>query len=180
MGRHRWRHLRIRDLADRYLRGHPSWDPLVQWYAVLYLIFFLLYSRALAWYEWYPADAVNFDGITISAGHKIQLTIIANTNKNGIVKIENHNTNQVVEKILSSKAPLCQKNAEWIVEDFMDNGVDVPFCDFGTVAFEGASATTTGGKKVSPLGAQVFIIEKNGEDMTSVKVSSDSVTISYQ
>ncbi|KAF8342496.1 peptidase A4 family-domain-containing protein [Amanita rubescens] len=133
-----------------------------------------------AWYEWYPADAVNFNDITISAGDVIQITITANTNTNGIVKIENHTTGQVVGEDLTSQSPLCLQNAEWIVEDFMNNGVDVPFCDFGTVQFVGASATTTSGKNVSPVGAQVFIIQKNGVDKTSVQVKANNITISYR
>jgi len=133
-----------------------------------------------AWYEWYPADAVNLNDITISAGDVIQLTITATTNKNGIVKIENHTKGQAVEQNLSSNSPLCQQNAEWIVEDFMNNGADVPFCDFGTVQFVNASATTTSGKNVSPDGAEVFIIQKNGVDKTSVQVKSNNVTISYK
>ncbi len=180
MGRHRWRHLRVCDLAGRYLREYPRWKALVQWYVVRYSSFFLLYSCALAWYEWYPADAVDFNDIAIRAGDRIQVTITTTTNTNGVVKIENHTTGQTVAQNVSSDSQLCQQNVEWIVEDFMNNGVDVPFCDFGTVQFEGASATTTNGKNVSPVGAQVFIIQKGGKDKTSVQVDSNNVTISYK
>ena len=34
-----------------------------------------------------------------------------------------------------SEGDLCEKNAEWIIEDFEEGGGQVQFADFGTVTF---------------------------------------------
>ena len=52
--------------------------------------------------------------------------------------IENTTTGQKVSKDLTSSAALCEENAEWIVEDYEENGALVPLANFGTVTFTGA------------------------------------------
>ncbi len=82
-------------------------------------------------------------------------------------------------KSLSSSYALCEQNAEWIVEDYTQGGGLVPLCDFGTVAFTNAYATTNSGSKVSPNGATVIDMKQNGKVLTSVTESSSGVTIKY-
>ncbi|KAH0826049.1 peptidase G1, partial [Lanmaoa asiatica] len=55
-----------------------------------------------AWYEWYPANANSFSGISISAGDIISLTVIAWTATSGNVTIGNISNDQVVTEILTS------------------------------------------------------------------------------
>jgi len=75
---------------------------------------------------------------------------------------------------------LCGENAEWIVEDFEENGGLVPFADFGTVVFTSATAVA-GGSTVTPGGdgATNIYIEQNNEQLTSTSISGDTVTVTY-
>lgn len=73
---------------------------------------------------------------------------------------------------------LQELNAEWIVEDFSSGGSLVPFADFGTVTFTGASASGSSGT-VTPSGATLIDIKQNGKVLTTSSVSGSSVTVEY-
>ncbi len=135
-------------------------------------------SAGLAWYEWYPAFAHNFN-LAINSGDVIKLTVTASSTTSGTAVIENLTSGQQVSKTLSSTHALCEQNAEWIVEDYEQGGSLVPFCDFGTVAFTNAYATTTSGSHITPNGATIIDIEQNNKVLTSVSENSNGVTISY-
>ncbi|KAF9241640.1 peptidase A4 family-domain-containing protein [Melanogaster broomeanus] len=115
-----------------------------------------------AWYEWYPAFAYDFSGISIAAGNVIKVTVTASSTKSGTAVIQNLSTGQTVSKALTSSHALCEANAEWIVEDFEQGGRMVPFANFGTVQFTSASASGPGGT-YSPSGATIIDIEQNGQ-----------------
>ncbi|GAD94734.1 aspergillopepsin, putative [Paecilomyces variotii No. 5] len=133
-----------------------------------------------AWYEWYPDYAYDFSGITISAGDVVTVTVDATSSSAGTATVENVSTGQTVTHSFSGERDkLCEYNAEWIVEDFESNGSLVPFADFGTVTFSGATATDDG-STVGPSGATILDIEQNNEVMTSVSVSGNEVIISYE
>jgi len=132
-----------------------------------------------AWYEWFPAFAFDFTGITISAGDVITTTVTATTTKSGKAVITNKSTGVTVTKSLTSTSALCQENAEWIVEDFEENGGLVAFADFGKVTFSSASATLATGGTLSPSGATTIDIEQNSKILTSVSTSSSGVTVTY-
>ncbi|EIW81881.1 hypothetical protein CONPUDRAFT_55157 [Coniophora puteana RWD-64-598 SS2] len=130
-----------------------------------------------AWYEWYPDYAYDFSGISFSAGDVVKLTVTASSTTSGTAVIENTTTGQTVTQDITSSSALCEENAEWIVEDFEENGSLVEFANFGTVTFTDAYATTSSGQ-VSPSGATAIDIEQNGSVLTSVTVGDD-VTIKY-
>ncbi|KAJ7508239.1 peptidase G1, partial [Mycena galericulata] len=132
-----------------------------------------------AWFEYFPAAATDFTGITISAGDTITLTATVMNATSGTVQIENLSTGVTVSKALTSSARLCQENAEWIVEDFEEDGSPVPFANFGTVNFTKAEATTSSGYKAGPNGAIIIDLEQDRKVITSVSTSSSGVTISY-
>lgn len=73
---------------------------------------------------------------------------------------------------------LQELNAEWIVEDFSSGGSLVPFANFGTVTFTGASASGSSGT-VTPSGATLIDIKQSGKVLTSSSVSGSSVTVKY-
>lgn len=73
---------------------------------------------------------------------------------------------------------LQELNAEWIVEDFSSGGSLVPFANFGTVTFTGASASGSSGT-VTPSGATLIDIKQNNKVLTSSSVSGSSVTVKY-
>ncbi|KAJ7209701.1 peptidase A4 family-domain-containing protein [Mycena pura] len=132
-----------------------------------------------AWFEYFPAFATDFSGITISAGNQIRLTATVSTATSGTVKIENLSTGVTVSKSLTSSAKLCQENAEWIVEDFEEGSSLVPFANFGTVTFSNAVATMVSGATTGPSGAVIIDLEQNNQVLTSVSTSSSSVTVEY-
>ncbi|KAF8673947.1 hypothetical protein AX14_005273 [Amanita brunnescens Koide BX004] len=132
-----------------------------------------------AWYEWYPDYAYDFSGITIAAGDVIKLTVTATSTTSGSAVIENLTTNQTVSKNLNSTSALCEENAEWIVEDYEENGKLVAFTDFGTVNFTNAYATTTSGSQISPNGATIIDIEQKGKVLTNVTETANGVIITY-
>ncbi|KAG6914936.1 hypothetical protein DXG01_014373 [Tephrocybe rancida] len=132
-----------------------------------------------AWYEWYPDYAYDFSGIPIKAGDVITITVTASTTKAGSAVITNKTTGKTVSKSLTSTAALCEENAEWIVEDFEEDGSLVPFANFGKVTFSSATATTTSGTTVGPSGSTIIDIQQSGKILTSVSTSSSGVTISY-
>lgn len=82
-------------------------------------------------------------GITISAGDTITVTVTATTTTAGTAVVKNVTKGtSVTHTFTSQSAALQELNAEWIVEDFESGGALVPFADFGTVTFTGATATT--------------------------------------
>ncbi|EPT03236.1 hypothetical protein FOMPIDRAFT_1022551 [Fomitopsis schrenkii] len=131
-----------------------------------------------AWYEWYPDYAYDFSGISFSAGDSVEVTVTATSTKAGTAKIENLTTGKTVSKSITSSSALCEQDAEWIVEDFEEDGSLVPFANFGTVTFSSASAGKSSGSS-GPSGATIIDIEQNSKVLTSVSTTSNSVTVSY-
>jgi len=131
-----------------------------------------------AWYEWFPDVSHDFSGISFSAGDSVQLTVTATSSTSGTAVIHNVSTGKSVSKSLTSSSALCQTNAEWIVEDFEEGSSLVPFADFGTVKFTGASAGTSAGS-VGPSGATLMDIKQNSDVLTSVSSTSSSVTVKH-
>ncbi|KAF8557603.1 hypothetical protein OG21DRAFT_227401 [Imleria badia] len=131
-----------------------------------------------AWYEWYPDYAYDFSGITISAGDVIKTTVTASSTTSGTAVMENLTNGQTVTQDLTSSYALCEQNAEWIVEDFEENGGLVPFADFGTVTFSSAAASGPSGT-YTPSGATIIDIEQNGEVLTFVTTSGSTATVKY-
>jgi len=131
-----------------------------------------------AWYEWYPDYAYDFSGISFSAGDEVELTVTAKSSTSGTAVIKNLSNGESVSKSITSSSALCQTNAEWIVEDYEEGSSLVPFADFGTVTFSGASAGTSSGS-VGPSGSTTIDIEQNSQVLTSVSTTSSSVTVKY-
>lgn len=102
----------------------------------------------------------------------------ASSANQGVASIWNQNTGIEVIADIGNAHALCQQDAEWIVEDFEENGGMVPFANFGTVTFNGASATKNGGSTVGPSGATVIDIYQN-QVLTSTSIGGSSVTVSY-
>lgn len=133
-----------------------------------------------AWYEWYPEYAYDFTGISISAGDVISISVDASSTNTGTAIVENLSTGQSVSHTFNggTTGTLCETNAEWIVEDFEENGALVPFANFGSVTFSNAQAIQYG-QYVGPSGAQIMDIEQNGQVLTQSSDTSNSVTVQY-
>ncbi|KAF4622679.1 hypothetical protein G7Y89_g14348 [Cudoniella acicularis] len=129
-----------------------------------------------AWYEWYPDYAYDFSGISISAGDTIAVSVTSSSSTSGNAVIENISTGQTVTQSLTSSYALGGQNAEWIVEDYEENGGLVTFADFGTVTFTNAVAKYSSGGSEGPSGATIIDIEQNSV-LTSVTIPSSSEVV---
>lgn len=130
-----------------------------------------------AWTEWYPNYAVDVSGFSISAGDQIQVQVHSTSSTAGTVTLKNlskRTSKSISLNAPSSSAALQGLNAEWIVEDFKQGGSLVPFANFGTVTFTGASARTSSGSSVGVSGATLIDIEQNGKVLTTVTIESSS------
>jgi DNA-binding beta-propeller fold protein YncE len=139
-----------------------------------------------AWYQWFPDDAYDFEGITFSPGDNVVITVSTWDSLQGSASVYNENTRQVVSQQITagSSAALCQQDAEWIVEDFEENGSPVPFADFGTVTFTGATAQTFSGVLYGPAAGIPYEIYQEGMALTSVSIpkgyaGSYTINVSY-
>lgn len=137
-------------------------------------------DMTIAWYEWFPDPSYDFTGIQFSAGDSVTVTVTAASATSGTAVIENITNGQKVSQSITSSSPLCQTNAEWIVEDFDEGGFPVPLANFGTVTFTGAQATAEQGDSVGPDGATIFTMVTESGDGATAEVDSSSVTVTYQ
>ncbi|PSR76997.1 acid proteinase [Coniella lustricola] len=126
-----------------------------------------------AWYEWYPDYAYNFAGFSVSAGDTIVMTASAASTKAGTVTLENSTTGKKVTQSFSAETdPLCEYNAEWIVEDFESGSSLVAFADFDTVTFTDCSPSVSG--------STIVDIRQSREILTSCATSGTTqVTCEY-
>ena len=133
-----------------------------------------------AWYEWYPDYAYDFSGISINSGDTIKATVVAYSTTSGVATIENLTTGETATQDLTSNYALCEQDAEWIVEDFEEDGGLVPFANFGTVTFYDASASGPGGT-YTPCDGNIIDIEQNGKVLTDVVIDNgcSNVTVQY-
>ncbi|KAJ3916372.1 peptidase A4 family-domain-containing protein [Lentinula edodes] len=138
-----------------------------------------------AWYEWWPdfATDIDVDDFPSSAGDVITVNIEATSSSEGTVNLINESSGVGFTINLTSPTKLSflgGQNAEWIVEDYTQNGGLVPLVNWGTVTFLNASALTSANKKLGVEDATVFEIEQFNDIFTSVVVNSDSsLSISY-
>ncbi|KAI8624765.1 peptidase A4 family-domain-containing protein [Xylariaceae sp. FL1651] len=133
-----------------------------------------------AWYEWYPDYAYDFSGFPLKAGDQIKITVTASSKKAGIATLQNLTTGKSVSHSFSNEGnQLCEYDAEWIVEDYEENGSLVSFANFGSVTFTGASAVKSG-STVGVSGAAILDIKQSSSVLTDCSTSgSSTVTCSY-
>jgi hypothetical protein len=135
-----------------------------------------------SWYEWYPDYAYDFSGFPVSAGNVIQVDITATSTTKGTVSLTNVSTGKKVSQTLNapSGSTLCRTNAEWIVEDFEENGSLVALSNFGTVVFTNAGTTLSTGGSEGLSSATVIDLKQGSTVYTDVTINSGSqVTVKY-
>lgn len=107
------------------------------------------------------------------------MTVTATSKKAGTAVVKNVSKGTSVTHTFTSQSQALQElNAEWIVEDFSEGYSLVPFADFGTVTFTGATAKGSSGT-VGPSGATLIDIEQDGEVLTSSSTTSTTVKVEY-
>ncbi|KAG8878552.1 hypothetical protein FRB98_006092 [Tulasnella sp. 332] len=132
----------------------------------------------VTWYEWFPDSTDDFTGITFKAGDTVKLTVTAMATTSGTAVIENLTNGKTVTKTITSNNALCGQDAEWIVEDYEENGGLVPFANFDAIEFSGAMATNQTGS-VGPGSATVIDINQNNIVLTSTTTNTSSINITY-
>ncbi|KAH8701604.1 peptidase A4 family-domain-containing protein [Talaromyces proteolyticus] len=141
-----------------------------------------------AWYEWIPADSVDFSGISFSAGDSVSVSVVATSTTTGTATITNNSNGQSVTHTFTSSettSTLCETNAEWIVEDFTlisSSGQEslAPFANFGTVTFTDSYAVQNG-NQVDASGANtITLVDNNGNTLASPSVDGSTVTVTYE
>ncbi|KAI0201652.1 peptidase G1 [Astrocystis sublimbata] len=122
-------------------------------------------------------QSYKFTDFEISGGDSIVMTVMATGRNSGVVTLDNKTTGKTVShKFTDEIGNLCQTNAEWIVEDFSQGNLLVPFADFGRVDFTNASVN--GGSELDK--AIIYDIKQGDKVYTSCSTSSSSsVSCSY-
>lgn len=136
-----------------------------------------------AWYEYIPAASIAYTGISVTAGNVIKVTVTKTSTTGGVTTFENVSTGVTVSHTFTGQRSgvLCGKDAEWIVEDFTEGSSLVPFANFGSVSFTGASAVV-GGTTVTPGSAPantIVLVSSSNSALTSTTVSGGTVAVSY-
>ncbi|TVY84000.1 Aspergillopepsin-2 [Lachnellula suecica] len=133
-----------------------------------------------AWYEYLPASLVAYSGITVTSGSVVTVTAVKTGTNSGTTSLTSGGKT-VTHTFTGQSSPLPGTSAEWIVEDFESNGALVPFANFGTVTFTGASALVNGVTE-TPGGnsGTIIILEQSNTALTSTTVSGSTVTVVYE
>ncbi|KAL7919882.1 peptidase A4 family domain-containing protein [Trichoderma austrokoningii] len=134
-----------------------------------------------AWYEYLPASLVAYSGISVTAGSVVTVTATKTGNNSGVTTLTSGGKT-VSHTFSNQKSPLPGTSAEWIVEDFTSGSSLVPFADFGSVTFTGASALVNGATVTPGSGSSTIIDLENsrGQIITGTTISGSSVTVNYE
>lgn len=128
-----------------------------------------------AWYEWYPDYAHDFS-MDVKAGDTIVAKVQSSSPSEGVAILENKSNGQSATKTLNAPNPtatLGGQNAEWIVENFEQNGSMVGLVDFGTVTFTGADAAA-GDSSYGVSDATIMELVQDGKLHSDVQTQGDS------
>ncbi|TVY92504.1 Aspergillopepsin [Lachnellula willkommii] len=133
-----------------------------------------------AWYEYLPASLVDYSGISVSAGSSVTVTATKTGTNSGVTTLKSGGTT-VTHTFSGESSDLPGTSAEWIVEDFLSGNSEVPFADFGSVTFTGATAVVDGDTVTAGGDSAVIIyLEEDNEVLTSTTVSGSTVTVTYE
>lgn len=136
-----------------------------------------------AWYEYIPQASIAYTGISVTGGNVIKVTVTKTSATGGVTTLENVSTGETASHTFTKQTggSLCGDNAEWIVEDFTEGSSLVPFADFGTVTFTGATAIV-GGETVTAAAAEadtIVLVSSSDASLTTTTVSGSTVTVKY-
>jgi hypothetical protein len=130
-----------------------------------------------AWYEWFPKGSVAYEGLEVKEGDEIEVWLETTSDTDGTTTVNNLSSKKKMTHTFKGEKALCNRSAEWVVEDFMSGG-SVPFSNFGTVEFTDAHAIQNG-KKVTTEGGYLMDIKQNDKQLTKSKNSGEYVTVEY-
>ncbi|KAI1332668.1 peptidase A4 family-domain-containing protein [Xylariaceae sp. FL0255] len=133
-----------------------------------------------AWYEYLPASLVYYNGITVTNGESVSVKCTKTGSNSGTTSLTAGGTT-VTHTFSNQKSPIPGNSAEWIVEDFEEGSGLVPFANFGTVTFTGATAVINGATVSASSDSPVNIELENssGKVITATTISGSTVTVKY-
>ncbi|KHN98415.1 proteinase aspergillopepsin II [Metarhizium album ARSEF 1941] len=137
-------------------------------------------GRIETWYEWYPQPSYHYTtDLGVQPGHQLRMSVYADGTTGGWSVIENLSTGQAARQRFQGMRPqICQTDAEWIVEDFLEGQGHVPFLDFGRVQIYDAQASGPRGT-VTPEGATMVEVTVGGRPRTQCYASGGEVDCRY-
>ncbi|CEJ79851.1 hypothetical protein VHEMI00066 [[Torrubiella] hemipterigena] len=128
------------------------------------------------WAEWYPDDLIEFQGFDISAGDKIGFTVIAHSPTSGTCILDNYTTNkQVKREFTQGPTRLCLMEADWILEEYDENGRKVPLLDFGMLAFHNVMADGHSGHVTAAGGEIIDLVTEDRRSKTKCEILKGDV-----
>lgn len=134
------------------------------------------------WTEWWQYNMQDYEtDLKVSGGDTVRLTVHATSRTSGTTSIENLTTGQSVSHTFSSETayPLCESDAEWIVEDYQENKQPVPLVNWGTIEFTDTVAKGANGQ-VTAAGAEKINIKIGSDLVTQTEIGSDGkVSVTY-
>lgn len=133
-----------------------------------------------AWFEWIPEAAQHFANFPVRVGDQITMAVSASGPRSGIATMQNARTGKKVTQRFNNAAnPLCQADAEWIVEDFTEGQNKVPFANFGEITFTNASAQGSQGLVEPSSGSVVDLRTPDGRALADCSIDGTNVTCKY-
>ncbi|KAI0971029.1 peptidase A4 family-domain-containing protein [Xylaria arbuscula] len=133
-----------------------------------------------AWYEYLPAALIEYSSFTVSAGSSVTVTATKTSSTGGTTTITSGGKS-TSHTFSGQSTQLQGASAEWIVEDFTSGNSLVPFANFGTVTFTGASAVINGATVSASSDSPVTIdlVSSSNSVLTSTSISGSTVTVKY-
>lgn len=127
-----------------------------------------------AWYEWFPVNVIFFNDFPLHVGDSIYMEVDATSTIICITKLENLSTDKkAAYTFTKAPAPLCETDADWIVEQFDDQLVG-----FTDVTFTKYTAVTSHGT-ITPASGDVIDIRVNEIVKTDCGITGDNVFCNY-
>lgn len=135
--------------------------------------------------EWVPDNEVTSFDFAFTAGDTISIEATATSSTTG--KIVFNNLSQKTSTTQEISAPSSQyalvgQDAEWIVEDYLNNGSEIPFVDFESVTWSDCIAqTSSSSTDLSDANTIIVELVESGTQYTDITIkSASSVEITYQ
>ncbi|PMB66010.1 Scytalidopepsin B [Beauveria bassiana] len=131
-----------------------------------------------AWYEWWPEPPVYYDDqFPVKDGDVIRMSVNATSPTSGTSTLENLTTGRrITTPYRDMREPLCQADAEWILEY---GGDSQTFADFGEWDFYDTYATSRQGSSVGAAGSTITNVAIDGQTLTDCRADGQGVQCAY-
>ncbi|OAA44458.1 proteinase aspergillopepsin II [Beauveria brongniartii RCEF 3172] len=130
-----------------------------------------------AWYEWWPEPPVYYDDqFPVKDGDVIRMSVNATSPTSGTSTLENLTTGRhITTPYRNMREPLCQADAEWILEY---GGDSQTFADFREWDFYDTHATSRQGS-VGAAGSTITNVAIDGQTLTDCRADGQGVQCAY-